>query len=49
MGPECMPEEVKQVHHKYPESRLGQLTLAMTSLTERLVGEGMGHDIEYEE
>ena len=44
-----MPEEVKLVHHKCLESRLYQLTLAMTSLTERLMAEGTRQAMEYKE
>ena len=44
-----MPEEVELVHHKCLESRLDQLTLAMTSLIERLTGEGTRQVMEYEE
>ena len=46
---ERMPEEVKLVHCKCLESRLDQLTLEMTSLTERLAGKGTRQAIEYEE
>ena len=35
-----MPEEVELAHHKRLESKLDQLTSAMTSLTERLMGKG---------
>ena len=44
-----MPEEVELVHRKLLESRLDQLTSAMTSLTERLTGKGTGQVMEYEE
>ena len=44
-----MPEEVESAHRKHLESRLDQLTLAMTSLTIRLMGEGIGQVMEYEE
>ena len=44
-----MPEEVELAHHKCLESRLDQLTSAMTRLTERLTGEGTGQVMEYEE
>ena len=44
-----MPKEVELAHHKHLESRLEQLTSAMTSLTERLTGEGTGQAMEYEE
>ena len=44
-----MPKEVELVHCKHLESRLDQLTLAMTSLTERLTGEGTRQAMEYEE
>ena len=36
-----IPKEVEQVHCKHLESKLDQLTLAMTNLAERLVGEGI--------
>ena len=35
-----MPKEIKWAHYKSLESRLDKLTLAMTSITESLVGEG---------
>ena len=44
-----MPEDVELAHCKYLESRLDQLTLAMTSLNERLTGEGTRQAMEYEE
>ena len=44
-----MPEEVELVHCKHLESRLDQLTLAMTSLTKRLMGKDTGHALKYEE
>ena len=44
-----MPEEVELVHYKCLESRLDQLTLAMTSLTKRLTGKGTGQAMEYKE
>ena len=42
-----MPEEVELVHCKRLESRLDQLTSAMTSLTERLTGEGTRQVMEH--
>ena len=44
-----MPKEVELVHCKHFESRLDQLTLAMTSLTKRLMGKGTGQAMEYKE
>ena len=44
-----MPKEVELVHRKRLESRLDQLTSAMTSLTKRLTGKGTGQAMEYEE
>ena len=44
-----MPKEVELVHRKHLESRLDQLTLAMTSLTKRLMGKGTGQVMEFEE
>ena len=46
---EGIPKEVKLMHHKHLESRLDQLTLAITSLTKRLVDEGTRQAMEYEE
>ena len=48
LGKEGMPEEVEHVHHKCPKSRLDHLTSVVTSLTKRLVGKGMGQDMESE-
>ena len=44
-----MPKEIELVHHKCLESRLVQLTLAITSLTKRLTGKGTGQAMEYDE
>ena len=44
-----MPKEVELVHCKCLESRLDQLTSAMTSLTERLMGKSIGQVMEYKE
>ena len=44
-----MTKEVELVHLKCLESRLDYLTSAMTNLTKRLMGEGTGHAMEYEE
>ena len=49
MGAEGTPQEVELAHHKCLESRLDQLTLVITSLTERLMGKGTGQAMEYEE
>ena len=46
---EGTPEEVELAHNKHLESRLDQLTLAMTSLTKRLIGKGTGQAMEYKE
>ena len=42
-----MPKEVKLAHCKHLESKLDQLTLAMTSLTKWLMGKGTGQKMEY--
>ena len=44
-----MPKEVELVHRKHLESRLDQLSSAITSLTERLTGEGTRQAMEYKE
>ena len=44
-----MPKEVDLVHCKCLESRLDQLTSAMTSLTKRLTGKGARQMMKYEE
>ena len=49
MGVEGTPKEVELAHRKCLESRLDQLTSVMTSLTERLKGEGTGQAMKYEE
>ena len=49
LGAEGTPEEVELAHCKRLESRLDQLTSAMTSLTERLTGECTRQAMEYEE
>ena len=49
LGLEDTPKEVEKMHCKHLESRLDQLTLAMTSLMERLKSNGIGWDIEYKE
>ena len=46
---EGTPKEVKLAHYKCLESRLDQLTSAMTSLTKRLMGEGTGQAMDYKE
>ena len=49
LGAEGIHKEVGQAYCEYLESRLDQLTSAMTSLTERLAGKCTGHKMEYEE
>ena len=44
-----MPEEVELAYCNRLESRLDQLTLAITSLTKRLMGYGTGQAMEHEE
>ena len=44
-----MPKEVELTYCKCLESRLDQLTLPMTSLTERLTREGTRQAMEYKE
>ena len=44
-----MPEEVELAHHKRLESKVDQLTSAMTSLTERLMGKGTRQAMTYKE
>ena len=47
LGAEGTPKEVELVHCKCLESRLDQLTSAMTSLTKRLMGKGTRQAMEY--
>ena len=49
MDVDRMPKQVDWAHCKSLESRLDQLTLVMTSLNKRLMGKGIGQDLEYEE
>ena len=49
LGVERIPKEVEWAYRKKLEFGLDQLTLLITSLTERLVGKTTGHDIEYED
>ena len=49
MEVEGTPKEVELLHHKCLKYRLNQLTLAMTSLTKRLMGKGTRQAMEYEE
>ena len=46
---ERTPHKVKQVPCKCLDSRSDQLTSVMTSLTEKLVGEGIGQYMGYKE
>ena len=46
---EGTPKEVELAHHKHLEPMLDQLTSAMTSLTERIMGKGTRQAMEYKE
>ena len=43
------PKEVEWMHYKCLESRLNQLTSAISSLSKRLAGKDIEKDMEYEE
>ena len=47
MGAEDIPKEVRWLHYKCLEYKLDQLTMALASLMARLVGNGIGQDMEY--